>query len=66
MWQAVLNSELIECRMSIPGVDIIRYPNETTRLLFERLSCRDFSDKKMPADVLQFVLEAGIHAPTVA
>ena len=49
-----------------PGVDIIRYPNETTRLLFERSSCRDFSDKKIPADVLQFVLEAGIHAPTVA
>ena len=41
-----------------------RYRNETVKLLFERSSCRDFSDKKIPSDVLQLVLEAGIHAPT--
>jgi nitroreductase len=46
------------------GNDVVRYPNETIRLLFERSSCRDFLDKKIPADVLHFVLEAGIHAPT--
>lgn len=46
------------------GNDVARYPNETIRLLFERSSCRDYSDKKIPANVLQFVLEAGIHAPT--
>ena len=41
-----------------------RYPNDTMRLLFERSSCRDLLDKKIPSDVLQLVLEAGIHAPT--
>jgi len=46
------------------GNDIVRYPNETIRLLFERSSCRDFLDKKIPADVLRFILEAGVHAPT--
>jgi nitroreductase len=46
------------------GNDVVRYPNETMRLLFERSSCRDFLDKKIPADVLRLVLEAGIHAPT--
>lgn len=40
------------------------YPNQTARLLIERASCRSFSDKKIPPDVLQLVLEAGIHAPT--
>ncbi len=40
------------------------YPNETLQLLYERASCRSFSDEKIPADVLQAVLEAGIHAPT--
>ena len=44
--------------------DVVRYPNETIKLLFERSSCRDFSDKEIPSDVLQFVLEAGVHAPT--
>lgn len=34
------------------------------RLLFERSSCRDFSDKKIPSDILRLVLEAGTHAPT--
>jgi nitroreductase len=40
------------------------YPNETMRLLFERASCRSFSDRNIPADVLRMVLEAGTHAPT--
>jgi nitroreductase len=40
------------------------YPNETVKLLFERASCRRFSDKKIPADVLKIILEAGTHAPT--
>jgi FMN reductase [NAD(P)H] len=40
------------------------YPNETVRLLIERASCRNFSDEKIPADVLQLVLEAGVHAAT--
>jgi len=40
------------------------YPNETMRLLLERASCRDFSDRKIPSDVLRLVFEAGIHAPT--
>jgi nitroreductase len=44
--------------------DVVRYPNETIKLLFERSSCREFLDKKIPHDVLRFVLEAGIHAPT--
>jgi len=44
--------------------NIVRYPNETIRLLLERSICRNFSDKKIPEDVLHFVLEAGIHAPT--
>jgi nitroreductase len=38
--------------------------NETMRLLFERSSCRSFVDKKIPEDVLNLVLEAGVHAPT--
>jgi len=46
------------------GNNVVRYPNETIRLLFERSSCRDFLDKKIPADILRFVLEAGTHAPT--
>ena len=41
-----------------------RYHSETMRLLFGRSSCRDFLDKKIPSDVLQVILQAGIHAPT--
>ena len=47
------------------GVEVIaegEYPNETMRLLFERGSCREFSDRKIPKDVLDAVLEAGTHA----
>jgi len=40
------------------------YPNETMRLLFERASCRSFSDKSVPGEVLRIVLEAGTHAPS--
>jgi len=40
------------------------YPNETMRLLFERASCRSFSERSVPKDVLRMVLEAGTHAPT--
>lgn len=38
--------------------------NETIRLLTLRASCRDFADDKIPQDVLNAVLNAGIHAPT--
>ena len=41
-----------------------KYPNETIKLLIERASLRNFSDKKIPPKVLQYILEAGIHAPT--
>jgi nitroreductase len=41
-----------------------QYPNETMRLLIERASCRNFSDEKIPPDVLGLVLEAGVHAAT--
>jgi nitroreductase len=41
-----------------------KYPNETLKLLFERSSCRRFSEQKIPEDVLQTVLEAGTHAAT--
>ena len=40
------------------------FPNETMRLLFERSSCRSFFDKKISQDILQTILEAGVHAPT--
>ena len=40
------------------------YPNQTSKLLIERASCRSFSDREIPPDVLQLVLEAGVHAPT--
>jgi nitroreductase len=49
------------------GVEVLpegEYPNETMRLLFERGSCRSFSDREIPVDVLRAVLEAGTHAPT--
>jgi nitroreductase len=44
--------------------DAGKYSNKTMKLLFERSSCRSFSDKKIPSAVLQLVLEAGVHAPT--
>lgn len=38
------------------------YPNETMRLLIERASCRNFADKEIPKDVIDLILEAGVHA----
>jgi len=38
--------------------------NETISLLLGRSSCRDFLDKQIPSDMLQLVLNAGLHAPT--
>ena len=40
------------------------YPNPTLKLLMERASCRSFADKKISPDVLEFILEAGIRAPS--
>jgi FMN reductase [NAD(P)H] len=40
------------------------YPNETLRILCERGSLRNFSDKEIPTEVLELIFEAGIHAPT--
>ena len=41
-----------------------KYPNQTLKLLIERASCRTFSDKKIPSDVLQLIFEAGIRTPS--
>ena len=40
------------------------HTNETIRLLHERSSCRSFHDRPIPADVLETILAAGVHAPT--
>jgi nitroreductase len=40
------------------------YPNETIQLLYERASCRSFADTPVPAEVLETILEAGLHAPS--
>ena len=40
------------------------FPNETMRLLLERGSCRDFSDREVPEEVLEAILQVGTHAPT--
>jgi nitroreductase len=40
------------------------YPNETIQLLYERASCRSFTDVPVPAEVLETILEAGLHAPS--
>jgi nitroreductase len=40
------------------------YPNDTLRLLLERASCRSFSDRPVPQDVMGVILEAGARAPT--
>jgi nitroreductase len=39
------------------------YPNETIRLLVERASCRSFDLRPVEPEILQHILEAGIHAP---
>ncbi|HUS79519.1 MAG TPA: nitroreductase family protein [Patescibacteria group bacterium] len=40
------------------------YPNEIMKVLFERASLRDFSDRDVTKEVLEMVLKAGTHAPT--
>lgn len=40
------------------------YPNETIQLLHERASCRSFADTPVPAELLETILEAGVHAPS--
>lgn len=40
------------------------YPNDTIRLLYERASCRSFADRPVPDQVVDTVLEAGLHAPS--
>lgn len=40
------------------------YPNETMRLLMERASCRNFADKEIPEEIMNQILDAGVHAPT--
>jgi nitroreductase len=49
------------------GVEVTpkgEYPNETMRLLNERGSCRKFSNRGVPKEVMDAVLEAGTHAAT--
>ena len=41
-----------------------KFPNKTIELLLTRSSCRSFKNKPIPDDVLEYVLKAGVHAPT--
>ncbi len=41
-----------------------KYPNQTLKLLIQRASCRSFTDKKIPPDVMELILEVGIRAPS--
>jgi FMN reductase [NAD(P)H] len=43
---------------------IKQYPNETMRILNERASCRQFSDRSIEPETLEQILEAGVHSPT--
>ncbi len=40
------------------------YPNLTMKLLMERASCRNFSERRIDKQTIDSILEAGIHAPT--
>lgn len=40
------------------------YPNPVIKVLIERGSCRAFRDQKIPPEVVQTLLEAGIHSAT--
>ena len=40
------------------------YPNQTLRLLCERASLRNFSDRKIEPELLDQIFEAGIHSAT--
>jgi nitroreductase len=48
----------------VDGQHPVQFPNETIRLLYERGSCRVFDKRKIPADVLDTLLGAGLHAAT--
>ncbi len=41
-----------------------KYPNPTLKLLIERGSCRNFTNKKIPPKVMDYILRAGVHAAT--
>lgn len=41
-----------------------RYSNETMKLLYERGSVRVFEDRPIPSEVMEEVLDAGLHAAT--
>lgn len=40
------------------------YQNETMKLLYERASCRSFQDKDIEEDLLNEVIDAGLHGAT--
>src|SRR4030042_5855601 len=40
------------------------YPNRTLKILIERASCRNFSDRNISSETMNLVLEAGIHSAT--
>ncbi|MCD4783189.1 MAG: nitroreductase family protein [Candidatus Eremiobacteraeota bacterium] len=40
------------------------YPDETIKLLLERASCRNFQDREIPEEVLDYILRAGVHTPS--
>lgn len=40
------------------------YSNETMRILNERASCRQFSNRRVAPEILEQIFETGVHAPT--
>jgi len=40
------------------------YSNPVIKVLLERASCRNFQDKKIPSEVIEAILKAGIHTPS--
>lgn len=40
------------------------FPNDTIGLLIKRASCRSFADKKVPPEITDMILRAGVHAAT--
>ena len=40
------------------------YPNETIKILHERASVRNFSEKKIEPDVLENILKSAVHGPS--
>lgn len=44
--------------------DEVDYPNETIKLLLERGSCRNFTERKIEPEVLDYILRAGVHSAT--